>query len=220
MKNLDIERKEFSASSRYEYIALFCNEQIQDLMFDLESEIKCTSYYKHIIKNLFNKMKKEIKTYSIIRRKYTTISEEEFADVMIEMDDRYKKHIDILSYSISNSLLKDNIRGEDNSIATKLLTMSMLSEVGHCTRDFFVRSIQCRSALKYTSDALDYLHLGRFTHLLVDLLNHLLVKEYGVGDKIYEGKVKEAFNVFVINVMGENEFEKVIQNAGIKIENG
>lgn len=220
MKNISVERKEFSSNSRYEYIALFSNEQIQDIMFDLDIEIKQAPYYRHIIKNLFNKMNKEIKTYSVIRRKYTTISEEEFADIMIEMSDRYKKHIDILSYSISNSLLKDNIQGKDNYILTQLLTMSMLAEVGHCTRDFFVKSVQCRSCLRFTSDALDYLHLAKFTHLLVDLINQLMVKEYGVGDKIYEGAVKEAFNVFINRIMGEGEFEKVIQNSGIEIKNG
>ena len=164
-------------------------------------------------------MKLEVRSYSILRRQHTQVSESEFADLMIEMEDKYKKHIDILVFSISNSLLKDNVTGINNTVLSSLLAMGMLTQVGHCTRDFFVKAIQSRYGIQYTCDSLDYLYMDKFNHHLIKLCNELATKVFGIDDRIYQGKVTEAFNAFIVNILGEGEFERVIENAGIRCEN-
>ena len=219
MINLKTERKPFGADSRFEYVALYCNDQIENMVLDLEPLISGMPYFRHKVKHLFNKMKSEVRSYSIVRRRHTEISESEFADLMIEMEERYKKHIDILVFSISNSLLKDNVAGDNNKILSSLLAMGMLTQVGHCTRDFFVKAIQSRYGIQYTSDALDYLYMAGFNHHLIKLCNELATKVFGIDDRIYQGKVTEAFNAFIVKILGEGEFERVIENAGIRCEN-
>lgn len=164
-------------------------------------------------------MKIEVRSYSIGRRRHTEISESEFADLMIEMEERYRKHIDILVFSISNSLLKDNVTGDNNKILSSLLAMGMMAQVGHCTRDFFVKAIQGRYGIQYTCDALDYLYMDKFNHHLLKLCNELATKVFGIDDRIYKGKVTEAFNAFILKILGKGEFERVIENAGIRCEN-
>lgn len=219
MINLKTERKPFGADSRFEYVALYCNDQIENMVLDLEPLISGMPYFRHKVKNLFNQMKREVRSYSIGRRRHTEISESEFADLMIEMEDKYKKHIDILVFSISNSLLKDNVTGDNNKILSSLLAMGMLTQVGHCTRDFFVKAIQSRYGIQYTCDALDYLYMDKFNHHLIGLCNELATKIFGIDDRIYQGKVTEAFNAFIVKILGEGEFERVIENAGIRCEN-
>ena len=219
MINLKTERKPFGADSRFEYVALYCNDQIENMVLDLEPLISGMPYFRHKVKHLFNKMKSEVRSYSICRRRHTEISESEFADLMIEMEERYKKHIDILVFSISNSLLKDNVAGDNNKILSSLLAMGMMTQVGHCTRDFFVKAIQSRYGIQYTSDALDYLYMAGFNHHLIKLCNELATKVFGIDDRIYKGKVTEAFNTFIVKILGEGEFERVIENAGIRCEN-
>lgn len=219
MIKLKTERKSFGVDSRYEYIALYCNDQIENLVLDLEPLISGMPYFRHKVKNLFNQMKREVRSYSVDRRRHTEISESEFADLMIEMEERYKKYIDILVISISNSLLKDRISGNDNTVLSNLLAMGMIGQVGHCTRDIFVKSVQSRFGILYTSDVLDYLYLEKFNHYLVELYNELETKVFGIDDRIYQGKVTEAFNAFIVKILGEGEFERVIENAGIRCEN-
>lgn len=219
MINLKTERKSFGVDSRYEYIALYCNDQIENLVLDLEPLISGMPYFRHKVKNLFNQMKREVRSYSVDRRRHTEISESEFADLMIEMEERYKKYIDILVISISNSLLKDRISGNDNTVLSNLLAMGMIGQVGHCTRDIFVKSVQSRFGILYTSDVLDYLYLDKFNHYLVELYNELATKVFGIDDRIYQGKVTEAFNAFIVKILGEGEFKRVIENAGIRCEN-
>lgn len=219
MINLKTERKPFGAESRFEYVALYCNDQIENMVLDLESLISGMPYFRHKVKNLFNQMKMEVRSYSILRRQHTQVSESEFADLMIEMEERYRKHIDILVFSISNSLLKDNVAGDNNKILSSLLAMGMMTQVGHCTRDFFVKAIQSRYGIQYTSDALDYLYMTGFNHHLIKLCNELATKVFGIDDRIYQGKVTEAFNAFIVKILGEGEFERVIENAGIRCEN-
>ena len=219
MINLKTERKPFGADSRFEYVALYCNDQIENMVLDLEPLISGMPYFRHKVKNLFNQMKREVRSYSIGRRRHTEISESEFADLMIEMEERYKRHIDILVFSISNSLLKDNVAGDNNKILSSLLAMGMMTQVGHCTRDFFVKAIQSRYGIQYTCDALDYLYMDKFNHHLIKLCNELAVKVFGIDDRIYQGKVTEAFNAFIVKILGEGEFERVIENAGIRCEN-
>lgn len=219
MIKLKTERKSFGVDSRYEYIALYCNDQIENLVLDLEPLISGMPYFRHKVKNLFNQMKREVRSYSVDRRRHTEISESEFADLMIEMEERYKKYIDILVISISNSLLKDRISGNDNTVLSNLLAMGMIGQVGHCTRDIFVKSVQSRFGILYTSDVLDYLYLEKFNHYLVELYNELATKVFGIDDRIYQGKVTEAFNAFIVKILGEGEFERVIENAGIRCEN-
>lgn len=219
MIKLKTERKSFGVDSRYEYIALYCNDQIENMVLDLEPLISGMPYFRHKVKNLFNQMKREVRSYSVDRRRHTEISESEFADLMIEMEERYKKYIDILVISISNSLLKDCISGNDNTVLSNLLAMGMIGQVGHCTRDIFVKSVQSRFGILYTSDVLDYLYLEKFNHFLVELYNELATKVFGIDDRIYQGKVTEAFNAFIVKILGEGEFERVIENAGIRCEN-
>lgn len=219
MIKLKTERKSFGVDSRYEYIALYCNDQIENMVLDLEPLISGMPYFRHKVKNLFNQMKREVRSYSVDRRRHTEISESEFADLMIEMEERYKKYIDILVISISNSLLKDRISGNDNTVLSNLLAMGMIGQVGHCTRDIFVKSVQSRFGILYTSDVLDYLYLEKFNHYLVELYNELATKVFGVDDRIYQGKVTEAFNTFIVKILGEGEFKRVIENAGIRCEN-
>lgn len=219
MINLKTERKPFGADSRFEYVALYCNDQIENMVLDLVPLISGMPYFRHKVKNLFNQMKREVRSYSLGRRRHTEISESEFADLMIEMEEQYKKHIDILVISISNSLLKDRISGNDNTVLSNLLAMGMIGQVGHCTRDIFVKSVQSRFGILYTSDVLDYLNLEKFNHYLVELYNELATKVFGVDDRIYQGKVTEAFNAFIVKILGEGEFERVIENAGIRCEN-
>ncbi len=219
MINLKTERKPFGADSRFEYVALYCNDQIENMVLDLEPLISGMPYFRHKVKNLFNQMKREVRSYSIGRRRHAEISESEFADLMIEMEERYKKYIDILVISISNSLLKDRISGNDNTVLSNLLAMGMIGQVGHCTRDIFVKSVQSRFGILYTSDVLDYLYLEKFNHYLVELYNELATKVFGIDDRIYQGKVTEAFNAFIAKILGKGEFERVIGNAGIRCEN-
>ena len=219
MINLKTERKPFGVESRFEYVALYCNDQIENMVLDLEPLISGMPYFRHKVKHLFNNMKIEVRSYSIGRRRHTEISESEFADLMIEMEERYKRHIDILVFSISNSLLKDNVAGDNNKILSSLLAMGMMTQVGHCTRDFFVKAIQSRYGIQYTSDALDYLYMAGFNHHLIKLCNELATKVFGIDDRIYKGKVTEAFNTFIVKILGEGEFERVIENAGIRCEN-
>ena len=219
MINLKTERKPFGADSRFEYVALYCNDQIENMVLDLEPLISGMPYFRHKVKNLFNQMKREVRSYSLGRRQHTEISESEFADLMIEMEDKYKKHIDILVFSISNSLLKDNVTGINNTVLSSLLAMGMLTQVGHCTRDFFVKAIQSRYGIQYTCDSLDYLYMDKFNHHLIKLCNELATKVFGIDDRIYQGKVTEAFNAFIVKILGEGEFERVIENAGIRCEN-
>lgn len=219
MINLKTERKPFGADSRFEYVALYCNDQIENMVLDLEPLISGMPYFRHKVKHLFNKMKSEVRLYSIGRRRHTEISESEFADLMIEMEERYKRHIDILVFSISNSLLKDNVAGDNNKILSSLLAMGMMTQVGHCTRDFFVKAIQSRYGIQYTCDSLDYLYMDKFNHHLIKLCNELATKVFGIDDRIYQGKVTEAFNAFIVKILGEGEFERVIENAGIRCEN-
>ena len=219
MIKLKTERKSFGVDSRYEYIALYCNDQIENMVLDLEPLISGMPYFRHKVKNLFNQMKREVRSYSVDRRRHTEISESEFADLMIEMEERYKKYIDILVISISNSLLKDRISGNDNTVLSNLLAMGMIGQVGHCTRDIFVKSVQSRFGILYTSDVLDYLYLEKFNHYLVKLYNELATKVFGIDDRIYQGKVTEAFNAFIVKILGEGEFKRVIENAGIRCEN-
>ena len=176
-------------------------------------------YIELTLKNLFNQMKREVRSYSIGRRRHTEISESEFADLMIEMEEQYKKHIDILVFSISNSLLKGEVIGDNNTVLSSLLAMGMLTQVGHCTRDFFVKAIQSRYGIQYTCDSLDYLYMDKFNHHLIKLCNELATKVFGIDDRIYQGKVTEAFNAFIVKILGEGEFERVIENAGIRCEN-
>ena len=217
--NLRATRKPFGTECRYEYVALYCNDQIENMVLDLEPLISGMPYFRHKVKNLFNQMKREVRSYSIGRRRHTEISESEFADLMIEMEERYKKHIDILVFSISNSLLKDNVAGDNNKILSSLLAMGMMTQVGHCTRDFFVKAIQSRYGIRYTCDSLDYLYMDKFNHHLIKLCNELALKVFGIDDRIYKGKVTEAFNAFIVKILGEGEFERVIENAGIRCEN-
>ena len=219
MIKLKTERKSFGVDSRYEYIALYCNDQIENMVLDLEPLISGMPYFRHKVKNLFNQMKREVRSYSVDRRRHTEISESEFADLMIEMEERYKKYIDILVITISNSLLKDRISGNDNTVLSNLLAMGMIGQVGHCTRDIFVKSVQSRFGILYTSDVLDYLYLEKFNHYLVELYNELATKVFGIDDRIYQGKVTEAFNTFIVKILGEGEFKRVIENAGIRCEN-
>lgn len=219
MRNLQTTRKPFGADSRFEYVALYCNDQIENMVLDLEPLISGMPYFRHKVKNLFNQIKMEVRSYSILRRQHTQVSESEFADLMIEMEDKYKKHIDILVFSISNSLLKDNVTGDNNKILSSLLAMGMLTQVGHCTRDFFVKAIQSRYGIQYTCDSLDYLYMDKFNHHLIKLCNELATKVFGIDDRIYQGKVTEAFNAFIVKILGEGEFERVIENAGIRCEN-
>lgn len=219
MIKLKTERKSFGVDSRYEYIALYCNDQIENMVLDLEPLISGMPYFKHKVKNFFNLMKREVRSYSLGRRRHTEISESEFADLMIEMEERYKKYIDILVISISNSLLNDRISGNDNTVLSNLLAMGMIGQVGHCTRDIFVKSVQSRFGILYTSDVLDYLYLEKFNHYLVELYNELATKVFGIDDRIYQGKVTEAFNAFIVKILGEGEFKRVIENAGIRCEN-
>lgn len=219
MIKLKTERKSFGVDSRYEYIALYCNDQIENMVLDLEPLISGMPYFRHKVKNLFNQMKREVRSYSVDRRRHTQVSESEFADLMIEMEDKYKKHIDILVFSISNSLLKDNVTGINNTVLSSLLAMGMLTQVGHCTRDFFVKAIQSRYGIQYTCDSLDYLYMDKFNHHLIKLCNELATKVFGIDDRIYQGKVTEAFNAFIVKILGEGEFERVIENAGIRCEN-
>lgn len=219
MIKLKTERKSFGVDSRYEYIALYCNDQIENMVLDLEPLISGMPYFRHKVKNLFNQMKREVRSYSVDRRRHTEISESEFADLMIEMEERYKKYIDILVISISNSLLKDRISGNDNTVLSNLLAMGMIGQVGHCTRDIFVKSVQSRFGILYTSDVLDYLYLEKFNHYLVELYNELATKVFGIDDRIYQGKVTEAFNAFIVKILCEGEFKRVIENAGIRCEN-
>lgn len=219
MINLKTERKPFGADSRFEYVALYCNDLIENMVLDLEPLISGMPYFRHKVKHLFNKMKSEVRLYSIGRRRHTEISESEFADLMIEMEERYKRHIDILVFSISNSLLKDNVAGDNNKILSSLLAMGMMTQVGHCTRDFFVKAIQSRYGIQYTCDSLDYLYMDKFNHHLIKLCNELATKVFGIDDRIYQGKVTEAFNAFIVKILGEGEFERVIENAGIRCEN-
>lgn len=219
MIKLKTERKPFGADSRFEYVALYCNDQIENMVLDLEPLISGMPYFRHKVKNLFNQMKREVRSYSVDRRRHTEISESEFADLMIEMEERYKKYIDILVISISNSLLKDRISGNDNTVLSNLLAMGMIGQVGHCTRDIFVKSVQSRFGILYTSDVLDYLYLEKFNHYLVELYNELATKVFGIDDRIYQGKVTEAFNAFIVKILGEGEFKRVIENAGIRCEN-
>lgn len=219
MIKLKTERKSFGVDSRYEYIALYCNDQIENMVLDLEPLISGMPYFRHKVKNLFNQMKREVRSYSVDRRRHTEISESEFADLMIEMEERYKKYIDILVISISNSLLKDRISGNDNTVLSNLLAMGMIGQVGYCTRDIFVKSVQSRFGILYTSDVLDYLYLEKFNHYLVELYNELATKVFGIDDRIYQGKVTEAFNAFIVKILGEGEFKRVIENAGIRCEN-
>lgn len=217
--NLLVTRKPFGTECRYEYVALYCNDQIERIMLEIEHEVQTSAYYKHNIKKLFKQMKQEVRSYSILRRQHTQVSESEFADLMIEMEERYKKYIDILVISISNSLLKDRISGNDNTVLSNLLAMGMIGQVGHCTRDIFVKSVQSRFGILYTSDVLDYLYLEKFNHYLVELYNELATKVFGIDDRIYQGKVTEAFNAFIVKILGEGEFKRVIENAGIRCEN-
>ena len=217
--NLQTTRKPFGTEFRYEYVALYCNDQIERIMLEIEHEVQTSVYYKHIIKKLFKQMKLEVRSYSILRRQHTQVSESEFADLMIEMEDKYKKHIDILVFSISNSLLKDNVTGINNTVLSSLLAMGMLTQVGHCTRDFFVKAIQSRYGIQYTCDSLDYLYMDKFNHHLIKLCNELATKVFGIDDRIYQGKVTEAFNAFIVKILGEGEFKRVIENAGIRCEN-
>lgn len=90
MQNLKTTRKPFGAESRFEYVALYCNDQIENMVLDLEPLISGMPYFRHKVKHLFNKMKSEVRSYSIGRRRHTEISESEFADLMIEMEERYK----------------------------------------------------------------------------------------------------------------------------------
>lgn len=219
MINLKTERKPFGADSRFEYVALYCNDQIENMVLDLEPLISDMPYFRHKVKNLFNKMKREVRSYSLGRRRHTEISESEFADLMIEMEEQYKKHIDILVFSISNSLLKDNVTGDNNKILSSLLAMGMMTQVGHCTRDFFVKAIQSQYGIQYTCDSLDYLYMDKFNYHLIKLCNELATKVFGIDDRIYQGKVTEAFNAFIVKILGEGEFERVIENAGIRCEN-
>lgn len=219
MIKLKTERKSFGVDSRYEYIALYCNDQIENMVLDLEPLISGMPYFRRKVKNLFNQMKREVRSYSVDRRRHTEISESEFADLMIEMEERYKKYIDILVISISNSLLKDRISGNDNTVLSNLLAMGMIGQVGHCTRDIFVKSVQSRFGILYTSDVLDYLYLEKFNHYLVELYNELATKVFGIDDRIYQGKVTEAFNAFIVKILGEGEFKRVIENVGIRCEN-
>lgn len=219
MINLKTERKPFGADSRFEYVALYCNDQIENMVLDLEPLISGMPYFRHKVKNLFNQMKREVRSYSLGRRQHTEISESEFADLMIEMEDKYKKHIDILVFSISNSLLKGEVIGDNNMILSSLLAMGMMTQVGHCTRDFFVKAIQSRYGIQYTCDSLDYLYMDKFNHHLIKLCNELATKVFGIDDRIYQGKVTEAFNAFIVKILGEGEFERVIENAGIRCEN-
>lgn len=219
MINLKTERKPFGADSRFEYVALYCNDQIENMVLDLEPLISGMPYFRHKVKNLFNQMKREVRSYSFGRRRHTEISESEFADLMIEMEEQYKKHIDILVFSISNSLLKGEVIGDNNMILSSLLAMGMMTQVGHCTRDFFVKAIQSRYGIQYTCDSLDYLYMDKFNHHLIKLCNELATKVFGIDDRIYQGKVTEAFNAFIVKILGEGEFERVIENAGIRCEN-
>lgn len=219
MIKLKTERKSFGVDSRYEYIALYCNDQIENMVLDLEPLISGMPYFRHKVKNLFNQMKRKVRSYSVDRRRHTEISESEFADLMIEMEERYKKYIDILVISISNSLLKDRISGNDNTVLSNLLAMGMIGQVGHCTRDIFVKSVQSRFGILYTSDVLDYLYLEKFNHYLIKLCNELATKVFGIDDRIYQGKVTDAFNAFIVKILGEGEFKRVIENAGIRCEN-
>lgn len=219
MINLKTERKPFGADSRFEYVALYCNDQIENMVLDLEPLISGMPYFRHKVKHLFNKMKSGVRSYSIGRRRHTEISESEFADLMIEMEERYRKHIDILVFSISNSLLKGEVIGDNNMILSSLLAMGMMTQVGHCTRDFFVKAIQSRYGIQYTCDSLDYLYMDKFNHHLIKLCNELATKVFGIDDRIYQGKVTEAFNAFIVKILGEGEFERVIENAGIRCEN-
>lgn len=203
MINLKTERKPFGADSRFEYVALYCNDQIENMVLDLEPLISGMPYFRHKVKNLLNQMKREVRSYSIGRRRHTEISESEFADLMIEMEERYRKHIDILVFSISNSLLKDNVAGDNNKILSSLLAMGMMTQVGHCTRDFFVKAIQSRYGIQYTCDSLDYLYMDKFNHHLIKLCNELATKVFGIDDRIYQGKVTEAFNAFIVKILGE-----------------
>lgn len=219
MINLKTERKPFGADSRFEYVALYCNDQIENMVLDLEPLISGMPYFRHKVKNLFNQMKREVRSYSLGRRRHTEISESEFADLMIEMEEQYKKHIDILVFSISNSLLKGEVIGDNNMILSSLLAMGMMTQVGHCTRDFFVKAIQSRYGIQYTCDSLDYLYMDKFNHHLIKLCNELATKVFEIDDRIYQGKVTEAFNAFIVKILGEGEFERVIENAGIRCEN-
>lgn len=61
--------------------------------------------------------------------------------------------------------------------------------------------------------------MDKFNHHLIKLCNELATKVFGIDDRIYQGKVTEAFNAFIVKILGEGEFKRVIENAGIRCEN-
>lgn len=187
------------------FVGLFINDQIYNYLIELEESLKKSSFFRHNFKKTFLEMKCEIEKYN--RMMFCKIRKDEliFADITQAMEDHLKKHLEILRYSISQTLLDNNIEGALNLLASLSVLINILCQCSKIVATAFTEKVYEKFGIRATN--LDYLKLTEVERLSQKLAGLLVSpsKDKAELDLNRIPSIMTAFNV-LLNKMLEPEY--------------
>lgn len=199
------------ASEQFTFVGLFVNDQIYNYLIELEETMKKTGFFRHNFKKTFLEMKREVEKYN--RMMFRKIQKDEiiYADITQAMEDHLRKHLEILRYSISQSLLDNNVQSSLNHLASLSVLINILCQCSKIVANAFTERVYEKFGVRATN--LDYLQLTEVDRLSQKLANLLVspAKDKTELDLNRIPSIMTAFNVLVNKMLEPEYFTKIIE---------
>lgn len=193
------------------FVGLFVNDQIYNYSIELEEVMKKDGLFRHNFKKTFLEMKREIAKYNRMMFRKVEKDEIVFAEITQDMEDHLEKHIEVLKYCISQTLLDNGIQGALNRTASLAVLINILCQCSKSVARVFTENIYEAFGVRATN--LDYLKLTEVERLSMKLANLLVESEREKKELDFNAvpSIMTAFEVLVNKMLEPEYFTKIVE---------
>lgn len=192
------------------YAILFLNDQVYNYTYQLLDDIKKTKYYRQEIKRIVNEMYRRMSKYNTYVGTLSPKGKTTFAIITSSIEEDVQRHIEIYKHTVSQVLLKNNVCGDENHLASLASTINVLSQMSHAT--IVDLAVMLKSKFGIHSNMPLFISVDNVQELSGNLSNYIIKKDVNI-DLNAHPEALLAFKALANNLLKHEIFDKAYKEA-------
>ena len=206
---IDEENDCFIAS--FVYLTLFVNDQVYAATEEINEILPKSKLYRDKVADYFRRLRKSVRSYNTVCGSYLgKAGGYVVADILANIEDEMKKDIDLIYYAISQALLRRDVTGDVNRVASKAILISILAQMSLLLIDEFGRRYR---RLTLGDNSLKALSMDRQEFLSISLAEAILPRGLDMNLNDDEG-ISKAFEAFNNKLLFSGALNKAVTETG------
>lgn len=187
---------------------LYLNDEVYDYQMRLKEVFPNSVYCRFKGKYLYNRINEGVRRYNRLIRDVVGTKMENYASILVDIDEMHQKHISNYYYAVSKCLLENGIDGNLNTIESLLSVMDMLCQASKMSIDAFQRNVSSKFGVYNPTRKLDISMIDR---PVLELSNIIMPKGKMINLNENENIV-EAFHVFTNKLLSLETIKAVMED--------